>query len=42
LWTTGDLVHRLGGRVDVEYPGVGTRLTVTLPVGLGETLDVAA
>ena len=42
LWTTGDLVRRLGGRVDVEYPGVGTRLTVTLPVGLGETLDVAA
>ena len=42
LWTTGDLVRRLGGRVDVEYPGIGTRLIVTLPVGLGEALDVAA
>jgi signal transduction histidine kinase len=42
LWTTGDLVRRLGGRVDVEYPGVGTRLVVSLPVGLGEALDVAA
>jgi signal transduction histidine kinase len=42
LWTTGDLVRRLGGGVDIEYPGVGTRLVVTLPVGLGEALDVAA
>jgi signal transduction histidine kinase len=42
LWTTGDLVRRLGGRVDVEYPGVGTRLVVNLPVGLGEALHVAA
>jgi signal transduction histidine kinase len=42
LWTTGDLVRRLGGRVDVEYPGVGTRLVVSLPVGLGEALDAAA
>ena len=42
LWTTGDLVRRLGGRVEVEYPGVGTRLVVTLPVGLREALDVAA
>ena len=33
LWTTGDLVHRLGGHVDVEYPGVGTRVVVNLPVG---------
>jgi signal transduction histidine kinase len=36
LWTTGDLVRRLGGRVDVEYPGVGTRVVVNLPAGLGE------
>jgi sensor histidine kinase regulating citrate/malate metabolism len=42
LWTTGDLVRRLGGSVDVEYPGVGTRLVVNLPIGLGEALDVAA
>jgi signal transduction histidine kinase len=42
LWTTGDLVRRLGGHVDIEYPDVGTRFIVTLPVGLGEALDVAA
>jgi signal transduction histidine kinase len=42
LWTTGGLVRRLGGHVDVEYPGVGTRLVVNLPVGLGEALHVAA
>jgi signal transduction histidine kinase len=42
LWTTGDLVRRLGGRVDVEYPGVGTRVVVNLPIGLGETFHVAA
>ena len=42
LWTTGDLVRRLGGHVDVEYPGVGTRVVVTLSVGLREELDVAA
>jgi len=42
LWTTGDLVRRLGGHIDVEYPGVGTRVVVNVPVGLGEALDVAA
>ena len=42
LWTTGHLVRRLGGHVDVEYPGVGTRVVVTLSVGLREELDVAA
>ena len=42
LWTTGDLVRRLGGRVDVEYPGIGTRIVVNLPLGSGEALDVAA
>jgi signal transduction histidine kinase len=42
LWTTGELVRRLGGRVEVEYPGVGTRLIITLPVGLEEALHVAA
>jgi two-component system, OmpR family, sensor kinase len=42
LWTTGDLVRRLNGRVEVEYPAVGTRVVVTLPVGLREALHVAA
>jgi signal transduction histidine kinase len=42
LLTTGDLVRRLGGHVDVEYPGVGTRIVVNLPVGSEEALDVAA
>jgi signal transduction histidine kinase len=42
LWTTGDLVRRLGGRVVVEYPGVGTRIVINLPVGLREALHVAA
>jgi signal transduction histidine kinase len=42
LWTTGDLVRRLGGRVDVEHPAVGTRVVVTLPIGLREALHVAA
>jgi signal transduction histidine kinase len=42
LWTTGDLVRRLGGRIDIEYPGVGTRVVVNLPVGMGEALRVAA
>jgi signal transduction histidine kinase len=36
LWTTGDLVRRLGGRVEVEYPDPGTRVLVTLPVALRE------
>jgi signal transduction histidine kinase len=42
LWTTGDLVRRLGGRVDIEYPGIGTRVVVNLPVGVREALHVAA
>jgi signal transduction histidine kinase len=42
LWTTGDLVRRLGGRVEVKYPGVGTCVVVNLPVGLGEALHVPA
>ena len=42
LWTTGDLVRRLGGHVDVQYPGIGTRIVVSLPVGLEEMLHVAA
>jgi hypothetical protein len=39
---TGQLIHRLNGRADVEYPGVGTRVIVTLPVLLREALDAAA
>jgi signal transduction histidine kinase len=42
LWTTGDLVRRLGGRIKVEYPGVGTRIVANLPVGTREALHVAA
>jgi signal transduction histidine kinase len=42
LWVTRRLIHRLGGRAKVEYPGVGTQVVVTLPVVLKEALDVAA
>jgi signal transduction histidine kinase len=42
LWMTGQLIHRLHGRADVEYLGVGTRVVVTLPVLLKEALDAAA
>ena len=42
IWTTSQLIRRLGGRVKVEYPGVGTRVVVNLPVKSGETLNVAA
>jgi signal transduction histidine kinase len=42
LWTTGDLVRRLRGHVEVKYPGVGTCVVVNLPVGLGEALHVPA
>ena len=40
LWTTGELVRRLGGRVEVEYPGIGTRVVVNLPIKSGGTLHV--
>jgi signal transduction histidine kinase len=42
LWTSGHLVRRLGGRIDVEHPGVGTRVVVTLPVVSREALGAAA
>jgi signal transduction histidine kinase len=42
LWMTGQLIHRLNGRADVEYPGAGTRVVVTVPVLLRDALDVAA
>jgi signal transduction histidine kinase len=42
LWMTGQLIHRLNGRADVEYPAAGTRVVVTLPVLLTEALDAAA
>jgi signal transduction histidine kinase len=42
LWTVGQLVRRLGGRIEVEYPGTGTRVVVSLPIKSGEMLDAAA
>ena len=42
LWMTRQLIHRLGGRTEVEYPSVGTQVVVTLPVVSKEALDVAA
>jgi signal transduction histidine kinase len=42
LWTTGELIRRLRGHIDVEYPGVGTRVVVNLPVAAREELHVAA
>jgi signal transduction histidine kinase len=42
LWMTGHLIRRLGGRAEVEYPGGGTRVVVTLPAQSKETLDAAA
>jgi signal transduction histidine kinase len=41
LWMTGHLVHRLGGRAEVEYPGVGTKVIVTLPIVSKGSLDVS-
>lgn len=41
LWTTGHLVHRLGGRVAVERPEAGTRVTVTLPLAREKTRHAA-
>jgi signal transduction histidine kinase len=32
LWMTGHLIRRLRGCADVEYPGIGTRVVVTLPI----------
>jgi signal transduction histidine kinase len=42
LWTTGQLVRRLGGHIGVEHPGIGTRVVVNLPIKSGESLNVAA
>jgi signal transduction histidine kinase len=42
VWMTGHLIHHLGGRAEVEYPGVGTQVVVTVPVVSKERLDVAA
>jgi signal transduction histidine kinase len=41
LWMTGHLIHRLGGHAEVEYPGVGTRIVVTLPIASKEMLNAA-
>ena len=32
LWMTGHLIRRLGGRAKVDYPGIGTRVVVSVPV----------
>jgi signal transduction histidine kinase len=42
LWTTGELVRRLGGCVDVEYPGIGTRVAVNFRAVPLEALHVPA
>ncbi len=41
LWTTGHLVRRLGGRVAVERPEPGTRVTVMLPLAGEKTRHAA-
>ncbi len=41
LWTTGHLVHRLGGRIAVERPGTGTRVIVTLFIAKEKTRHAA-
>ena len=42
LWTTGHTVCRLGGYIDVQYPGIGTRIIVNLPIRAEEVMHVAA
>ena len=42
LWTTGHLIGRLGGQVGVEYPGIGTRVVVNLPVAAREAFHAPA
>jgi signal transduction histidine kinase len=42
LWTTAHLVYRLKGRIDVQRPGIGTRMIVTLPTATAEALHAAA
>jgi signal transduction histidine kinase len=42
LWTTGHLVRRLAGHIEIEYPGVGTRVVVTLPVVSEESVYAPA
>jgi signal transduction histidine kinase len=42
LWMTGHLIRRLGGRVVVEYPEVGTRVFVSLPIAAKELFDAVA
>jgi signal transduction histidine kinase len=42
LWTTGRLVHDLGGRITLEEVDRRTRIAVTLPVERGEALHAVA
>jgi signal transduction histidine kinase len=41
LWMTGHMIRQLGGSAEVEYPGVGTRVIVSLPIAQRELLDAA-
>jgi signal transduction histidine kinase len=42
LWICRHLIGRLGGWAEVEYPEVGTRVVVSLPVASKEVFDAAA
>ena len=42
LWTTARLVHRLGGRMELDRGFSGTRIIVTLPVHETEALHAVA
>ncbi|MBV8398310.1 MAG: ATP-binding protein, partial [Acetobacteraceae bacterium] len=41
LWMTGHMIRQLGGSAEVEHPGVGTRVIVSLPIARRELLDAA-
>jgi signal transduction histidine kinase len=39
LWMSGHLIRRLGGHAEVERPGIGTRLVVSLPFASKQVPD---
>jgi two-component system, OmpR family, sensor kinase len=41
LWMSGHLIRRLAGHAEVKYPGVGTRVVMTLPVAAKQAGDAA-
>lgn len=41
LWMSGHLIRRLGGHAEVKYPGVGTQITITLPIASTQARDAA-